>query len=110
MIFDLQLSICYAAPMNFSFYLTITILLLVGWTITYPEAALELISTLRHQFRRYVIERIGNQAVQELAQELKAEARRMDIPEAIAEKLIEEHRQEIIERLGNQYTRQLLEE
>lgn len=85
-------------------------MLLVGWTVTYPETALELISTLRRRFRRSVIERTGNQAVQELAQELKAEARRMDIPEAIAEELIEEHRQEIIERLGNQYARDLLED
>lgn len=96
--------------MYFSFYLSITIMLLVGWAITFPEAALDIIANLRRQFRRSVIERTGNQAVQELAAQLKAEARWMNIPQAIAEEVIEENKEEIIERLGNKYTREILED
>lgn len=94
--------------MYFSFYLTITIMFLVGWAVTYPEAALEWITAMRRQFRQSVIQRVGNQAVQELAAQIKAEARRMDIPEEIVEELIEDHKPEIIERLGNRYARDLL--
>jgi capsid protein len=96
--------------MNLSAALAVTTMLLGGWVVTYPESALDIISTLRRQFRRSVIERTGNQVVEELAQKLKAEARRMNIPQAVAEEVIEECKEEIIESLGNQYARDLLDD
>jgi capsid protein len=83
---------------------------LVGWAVTYPKSTLEWIIALRRQFHQTVVQRYGNHAVQELAAQLKAEARRMNIPEAIAEEVIEENKEEIIERLGNRFAQELLDD
>ena len=83
---------------------------LVAWVITCPEAAMNLIAGMRRQIRQSLIQRYGNQALQDLAAQLKDEARRMSIPEAIAEEVIEVHKQEIVERLGSGYARELLDD
>jgi len=90
--------------------LPIMLLLLVGWAVCDPEAVLDSITNLKRQFRRSVTQRYGRQAVEELAREVKNEAKLMKIPEKIAADVIEEHKEEIIERLGNQYARDLLDD
>ena len=92
------------------FYLLSIVLLFIAWVMAYPQEALDLVAELRRRFRRKVIQRAGNQAVQELARQLRAEARRMGIPTAIVEQVIEEERQEIIHRLGSKYAREMLDD
>ena len=94
--------------MQWSYWFTI-VLLLAGWAISDPQTALEFIAALQRQFRRSVAQRCGTQAVEELAQALKAEAKRMKIPQDIAEDVIAEHKEEIIERLGVQRMHDLLD-
>ena len=92
------------------FYLLSIVLLVMAWAMANPQDALDFVADLRHQFRQNTIQRIGNQAVQELARQLRAEARQMGIPTAIADQVIEEHKQEIIERLGRKYLRELIDD
>ena len=92
------------------FYLLSIVLLAIAWVMANPQDALDLVADLRRQFRRYTIQRTGNQAVQELAQQLRAEARQMGIPPAIADQVIEEERQKIIHRLGSKYARETLDD
>ena len=90
------------------FYLLSIILFIIAWSVTYPQDALEVIAGLLRQFRKNIIQRIGDQAAQELAQQLRAEARQMGIPTKIANQVIEEHKQEIVDRLGEKYARELM--
>ena len=92
------------------FYLLSIVLLFIAWVMADPQDALDLVADLRCQFRRYITQRAGNQAVQELARQLRAEARRRGIPTAIVEQVIEEERQEIIHRLGSKYAREMLDD
>ena len=92
------------------FYLLSIVLLVVAWATANPQDALDLITGLRRQFRQNTVQRVGNQAAQELVQQLRAEAKRMGIPIEIADQLIEEERQEIIHRLGSKYTREMLDD
>ena len=92
------------------FYLLSIVFLFIAWIMAYPQETLDLVAELRRQFRRKVIQRAGNQAVQELARQLRAEARRMGIPTALADQVIEEERQEIIDQLGSKYAREMLDD
>jgi len=92
------------------FYLLSIVLLVMAWAMANPQDALDFVADLRRQFRQNTIQRIGNQAVQELAQQLRAEARQMGIPTAIADQVIEEERQKIIHRLGSKYAREILDD
>ena len=92
------------------FYLLSIVLLCITWILAFPREILNAVAELRRQFRRKVIQRTGNQAVQELARQLRAEARRMGIPTAIADQVIEEERQEIIDQLGSKYAREILDD
>ena len=96
--------------MNCSFSLSIIIVLLVAWVVTFPAEALKWIGEVRCQFRQSLIEKHGNLAAKKLAQELKVQARQKDIPLEIAEELIQENRQEIVRRLGNHYADELQNE
>lgn len=68
-----------------------------------------MLSKLRSQFHRKVIQRVGDQITQELARQLRTEAKQMSIPTEIADQLIEEEKQEIIDRLGNKYAGEMLD-
>jgi capsid protein len=92
------------------FYLLSIVLLCIAWIMAYPQETVDMVAGLRRQFRQKVIQRTGNQAVQELARQLRAEARRMGIPTAIADQVIEEERQEIIDQLGSKYAREILDD
>ena len=92
------------------FYLLSIVLLCITWIMAFPQEILNAVAELRRQFRRKVIQRAGNQAVQELARQLRAEARQRGIPTALADQVIEEERQEIIEQLGSRYARKLLDD
>ena len=92
------------------FYILSIVLLVMAWAIANPQDALDLVARLRRQFYQSTFQRAGNQAVQELAQQLRAEARQMGIPTKIASQVIEEHKQEIVERLGRKYLRELIDD
>jgi DNA-binding GntR family transcriptional regulator len=91
------------------FYLITIFLLVIAWAITNPEDALDLITNLRSQFHRNIIQRVGNQATQELAQQLRTEARQIGIPTKVADQIIDEENEMITKRLGSKYTRELLD-
>ena len=92
------------------FHLLSIVLLIVAWILVCPQGALDLVTDLQRQFRRYITQRAGTQAVQELAQQLRAESKQIGIPTEIADKLIEEKRQEIINRLGSNYANKVLDD
>ena len=92
------------------FYLLSIVLLCIVWVMAFPQEILNAVAELQRQFRRKVIQRAGNRAVQELARQLRAEARQRGIPTALADQVIEEERQEIIEQLGSRYARKLLDD
>ena len=62
------------------FYLLSIVLLVMAWAMANPQEALDFVADLRCQFRRYTIQRVGNQAIQELAEQLRAEARQIGYP------------------------------
>ena len=94
----------------YAFYLISILLLIFAWVILNPLDTLKIIEVIRRQFRQFLIHRYGNQATKELAQRLRTEAWRMNIPTAVADELILENKQEITERLGNKIVRNLLDD
>ena len=62
------------------FYLLSIVLLVMAWAMANPQEALDFVADLRRQFRRYTIQRVGNQAFQELAEQLRAEAKQIGYP------------------------------
>ena len=96
--------------MNLLFYFLTLLILGVLLVVSNPGAALEWVISVRRQFRQSVKERAGNQIAQELATQLRAEAKDMGIPETVADEVIAEHKQEILDRLGGQYARNLFDD
>lgn len=92
------------------FYLFSIVLLFIAWTMAFLQEARDLVNEFRHQFRLYVIQRVGNLAVQELTQQLRAEVEQVAIPSEITDQIIEEERQVIIDRIGNKYAREILDD
>ncbi len=92
------------------FYLLSIVLLVIAWAMANPQEALDFVADLRCQFRRYTIQRAGNQAIQELAEQLRAEAKRIGYSNRIADQVIEEEKQEIIDRLGSKYVGEMLDD
>ena len=88
--------------------LVILFMQLIFWVITNPGSALDFIKVLQRQFRQIIAQRTGDQIYQELAHQLRVEARELGISEDITGEVLEEHREEIIEHLGTKCARNLL--
>ena len=92
------------------FRLLSIVLLLIAWIMVFPQETLEMVVELRRQFRRKAIQRFENKTAQKLAQQLRAEARQMGIPTAIADQVIEEEKQVIIDQLERKDAREMLDD
>ncbi len=87
----------------FGFYLFTILLLILGWAISFPQAALAVLAELKRQLRLRVIQRAGRQAVEELAQSLKDTAKEEGIDSQLADEIIEKKQHAIIQKVGKKY-------